>query len=105
MQRVGAARLRAFHDAVLELGSVPLPVVTAPIDRFMAKAPTRIWSEWAAVAGGADAGFPPVAIRGNQKPRTFPRLDPHQSALRNQINLHIRGRAHRPELLSESQVP
>jgi uncharacterized protein (DUF885 family) len=26
---------RAFHDAVLELGSVPLPIVTARIDRFM----------------------------------------------------------------------
>ena len=28
--------IRAFHDAVLELGSVPLPVVTARIDRFVA---------------------------------------------------------------------
>jgi uncharacterized protein (DUF885 family) len=27
--------IRAFHDAVLELGSVPLPVVTARIDRFI----------------------------------------------------------------------
>jgi len=26
-----------FHDAVLELGSVPLPVVTAQIDRFIAE--------------------------------------------------------------------
>jgi hypothetical protein len=30
--RVGAARLRAFHDAVLELGSAPLPVVTARME-------------------------------------------------------------------------
>jgi uncharacterized protein (DUF885 family) len=29
--------VRAFHDAVLELGSVPLPVVTARIDRFIAE--------------------------------------------------------------------
>jgi uncharacterized protein (DUF885 family) len=29
--------LRAFHDAVLELGSVPLPVLTAHIDRFIAE--------------------------------------------------------------------
>jgi uncharacterized protein DUF885 len=29
--------IRAFHDAVLELGSVPLPVVTARIDRFIAE--------------------------------------------------------------------
>jgi hypothetical protein len=29
------ARLRAFHDAVLELDSVPLPVVRARIDRFI----------------------------------------------------------------------
>ena len=36
-QRVGAARLGAFHDAVLELGLVPLPVVTARIDRFIAE--------------------------------------------------------------------
>ena len=39
--------IRAFHDAVLELGSVPLPVVTARIDRFMPKTAevlTRIWS-------------------------------------------------------------
>ena len=28
--------LRAFHDAVLELGSVPLPVLKARIDRFIA---------------------------------------------------------------------
>jgi uncharacterized protein (DUF885 family) len=28
--------LRAFHDAVLELGSVPLPVLTAHIDKFIA---------------------------------------------------------------------
>ncbi len=29
--------IRAFHDAVLELGSVPLPTVTARIDRFIAE--------------------------------------------------------------------
>jgi len=29
--------LRAFHDAVLELGSAPLPVLTARIDRFIAE--------------------------------------------------------------------
>jgi uncharacterized protein (DUF885 family) len=29
--------IRAFHDAVLELGSVPLPVVTARIDLFIAE--------------------------------------------------------------------
>ena len=29
--------IRAFHDVVLELGSVPLPVVTARIDRFIAE--------------------------------------------------------------------
>src|SRR5204863_370236 len=29
--------IRAFHDAVLELGSVPLPVVTGRIDRFIAE--------------------------------------------------------------------
>jgi uncharacterized protein (DUF885 family) len=28
--------IRAFHDAVLELGSVPLPVLTAHIDQFIA---------------------------------------------------------------------
>jgi uncharacterized protein (DUF885 family) len=30
--------VRAFHDAVLELGSVPLPVLTARVDRFIAEA-------------------------------------------------------------------
>jgi uncharacterized protein (DUF885 family) len=29
--------VRAFHDAVLELGSVPLPVLTARIDTFIAE--------------------------------------------------------------------
>ena len=29
--------IRAFHDALLERGSVPLPVVTARIDRFIAE--------------------------------------------------------------------
>jgi uncharacterized protein (DUF885 family) len=29
--------VRAFHDTVLELGSVPLPVLTARIDRFIAE--------------------------------------------------------------------
>jgi len=28
--------IRAFHDAVLELGSVPLPVLESHIDRFIA---------------------------------------------------------------------
>src|SRR5207237_5937937 len=28
--------VRAFHDAVLELGSVPLPVLETQIDRFIA---------------------------------------------------------------------
>jgi uncharacterized protein (DUF885 family) len=28
--------IRAFHDTVLELGSVPLPVLEARIDRFIA---------------------------------------------------------------------
>jgi uncharacterized protein (DUF885 family) len=27
--------IRAFHDAVLELGSVPLPVMAARVDRFI----------------------------------------------------------------------
>ena len=35
---LGAAfNLRAFHDAVLEMGSVPLPVLDARIDRFIAE--------------------------------------------------------------------
>jgi uncharacterized protein (DUF885 family) len=29
--------IRAFHDAVLELGSVPLPVLDARINRFIAE--------------------------------------------------------------------
>jgi uncharacterized protein (DUF885 family) len=29
--------IRAFHDAILELGSVPLPVLTARIDRLIAE--------------------------------------------------------------------
>jgi uncharacterized protein (DUF885 family) len=29
--------IRAFHDAVLELGSVPLPVLTTRVDRFIAE--------------------------------------------------------------------
>ncbi len=29
--------IRAFHDTVLELGSVPLPVLEARIDRFIAE--------------------------------------------------------------------
>jgi len=29
--------IRAFHDAVLELGSVPLPILTGRIDRFIAE--------------------------------------------------------------------
>jgi uncharacterized protein (DUF885 family) len=37
-QRLGARfNLRAFHDAVLELGSVPLPLLNARIDRFIAE--------------------------------------------------------------------
>jgi uncharacterized protein (DUF885 family) len=30
-----SARLGALHDAVLELGSLPLPVVTARVDRLI----------------------------------------------------------------------
>jgi uncharacterized protein (DUF885 family) len=33
----GRFNVRAFHDAVLELGSVPLPVLGARIDRFIAE--------------------------------------------------------------------
>ncbi len=33
----GRFNLRAFHDTVLELGSVPLPVLDARIDRFIAE--------------------------------------------------------------------
>ena len=33
----GKFNVRAFHDAVLELGSVPLPVLSARIDRFIAE--------------------------------------------------------------------
>jgi uncharacterized protein (DUF885 family) len=29
--------MRAFHDAVLELGSVPLPLLEARIERFIAE--------------------------------------------------------------------
>jgi uncharacterized protein (DUF885 family) len=29
--------LRAFHDTVLELGSVPLPVLAARVERFIAE--------------------------------------------------------------------
>jgi uncharacterized protein (DUF885 family) len=29
--------IRAFHDTVLQIGSVPLPVLTARIDRFIAE--------------------------------------------------------------------
>jgi hypothetical protein len=47
---------------------------------------TRIWSEQAALAGGADAGS-------------------STSQPEKQISLHIHGRARRHELLSESQVP
>ena len=37
-QALGARfNVRAFHDAVLELGSVPLPALTARIDRFIAE--------------------------------------------------------------------
>ncbi len=37
-QSLGAKfNIRAFHDAVLELGSVPLPALTARIDRFIAE--------------------------------------------------------------------
>ena len=37
-QALGAKfNIRAFHDAILELGSVPLPVLEARIDRFIAE--------------------------------------------------------------------
>jgi uncharacterized protein (DUF885 family) len=37
-QALGARfNVRAFHDTVLELGSVPIPVLTARIDRFIAE--------------------------------------------------------------------
>jgi uncharacterized protein (DUF885 family) len=37
-QALGARfNVRAFHDAVLELGSVPIPALTARIDRFIAE--------------------------------------------------------------------
>ena len=29
--------IRAFHDTVLEMGSVPVPVLTTRVDRFIAE--------------------------------------------------------------------
>ena len=37
--------IRHFHDTVLELGSVPLPVVHARIDRFIAEGGPSPWPE------------------------------------------------------------
>ncbi|MEE7546235.1 DUF885 family protein, partial [Xanthomonas sp. Kuri4-1] len=37
--------LRAFHDAVLEVGSVPLPVLEARVDRFIAEGGRSPWAE------------------------------------------------------------
>ena len=37
--------IRHFHDAVLSLGSVPLPVLEARIDRFIAEGGASPWSE------------------------------------------------------------
>ncbi|HBK46714.1 MAG TPA: DUF885 domain-containing protein [Xanthomonadaceae bacterium] len=42
--------IRAFHDAVLETGSVPLPVLDARIDRFIAGGGKSPWAD--AKAGG-----------------------------------------------------
>jgi uncharacterized protein (DUF885 family) len=36
-ERVSIFNIRAVHDAVFELGSVPLPVITARVDRFTAE--------------------------------------------------------------------
>jgi len=33
----GKFNIRAFHGALLQLGSLPLPVVTARTDRFIAE--------------------------------------------------------------------
>ncbi|VXC41341.1 DUF885 domain-containing protein [Sphingomonas sp. AX6] len=37
--------IRAFHDTVLSLGSVPLPVLTQRIDRFIAEGGVSPWGE------------------------------------------------------------
>jgi uncharacterized protein (DUF885 family) len=37
--------IRRFHDTVLELGSVPLPVLQARIDRFIAEGGPSPWPE------------------------------------------------------------
>ncbi|MGX9189408.1 DUF885 domain-containing protein [Stenotrophomonas sp. Ker107b] len=37
--------IRHFHDAVLSLGSVPLPVLEARIDRFIAEGGTSPWAD------------------------------------------------------------
>ncbi len=37
--------IRAFHDAVLELGSVPLPLLSARIDRFIAEGGRSPWEQ------------------------------------------------------------
>jgi len=50
--------IRALHDAVLKDGSMPPPVVTARTDRFFALPGYGV-----AVAGVADAGFPPFLTK------------------------------------------
>jgi uncharacterized protein (DUF885 family) len=37
--------LRAFHDAVLATGSVPLPVLERHIDRFIARGGRSPWAD------------------------------------------------------------
>jgi len=37
--------IRAFHDAILETGSVPLPVLEQRIDRFIAEGGKSPWSQ------------------------------------------------------------
>jgi len=91
--------IRAFHDAVLELGSVPVPVVTARVDRFIAeggKRPlpgygvSRSWvlgstGRWLVVFGGS----PNVLLRNQNasiisrsRHRSFQRRRLNQSSIR-----------------------
>jgi hypothetical protein len=70
--------IRAFYDAVLELSSVPLPVVTARIDRFIAEGGKGPYPDmesagrrnWGAQATGLLrlAGSPNARLRNQNAP-------------------------------------
>jgi len=77
--------IRAFHDAVLELGSVPLPVLATRVDRFIAEGGKGPYPNWNKREQEPSAGR---SIRRDARPRRGPERQHTRVPAANRATTH-----------------